>query len=541
MFRRRLIRLLVLLAVCAPWFNIVRDNADSAGMLAHLHGAFVDADLLYDNEMNALRLTPTFAFVTGEGVVSNHWPAGATWLQAPGYGLGLVAGRALVSTGLRFNPYGAVPLLAVRTLAMLVLVGLARLLARVYTEAAGTARAGAIAQLAWVAGTPLLYYASEAPLRPHVWGFGAMLVFILAWRNRGWGTPMSRVVVLGALLGLATGIRPQLAPLWLLVAEDAWHGGSSRDRLRRLGAGAVAAAAWPLLHLRLQLWMYGADLGGYASQTTHHLRAFLFSPYHGVLTWSPVVLLGIVALVWGVARRERAAWLLLGLFAHQVWLDCGMRDIGPYAVLGTRTWSGGTSFGARKLLDALPLLLPGTLGIVAWARVRGRLRLLAALTLALVVPAVALLAASFVDPNTTGALLDWRGYAVVLERPLSTSAWGDAALARALPLKVWAVLVAVVALPLCLAATRTADGIAKVSASARVGLAGVLLMGGAVLAHLSLTVLMVRSDMALADDPQRMAVARARLHSAHEAAVARIPARHATLRALLGDHAAPPP
>jgi len=539
-FRRHLIRLLVLLAVCAPWFNIVRDNADSAGMLAHLHGMFVDADLLYDNEMLALRLTPTFAFVTGEGVVSNHWPAGATWLQAPGYGLGLLAARALESTGLRFNPYGAVPLLAVRTLAMLFLFALARMLGRVYTDAAGTSRAGLVAQAAWVAGTPLLYYASEAPLRPHVWGFGVMLVFVLAWRSRGWGTPMSRAVVLGALLGLAVGIRPQLAPIWLLVAEDAWHGGSSGDRLRRLGAAAVAASAWPLLHLRLQLWMYGTDLGGYASETTHHLRAFLISPYHGVLTWSPVVLLGIVALGWAALRRERAAWLLLGLFAHQIWLDSGMRDIGAYAVLGTRTWSGGTSFGARKLLDALPLLLPSTLCVVAWARARGRLRPLAALTLALVVPAVALLAASFVDPNTTGALLDWRGYAVVLERPLSASAWGDAAAARAVPLKVWAALVLIVALPLCLAAMRTADGVATVSASARVGLAGMLLLAGAVLAHLGLTVLMVRSDLELADDPQRMAVARARLHDAHEAAVARIPARHATLRALLGNHAAPP-
>ncbi|MBV1862085.1 MAG: hypothetical protein KUG77_26930 [Nannocystaceae bacterium] len=464
-FRRQLIRLLVLLAVCAPWFNIVRDNADSAGMLAHLHGMFVDGDVLYDNEMHALGLTPTFAFVTREGVVSNHWPAGATWLQAPGYGLGLLAARALEPTGLRFNPYGAVPLLAVRTLAMLLLVGLARMLARVYTEAAGTSRAGVVAQAAWIAGTPLLYYASEAPLRPHVWGFGAMLCFVLAWRSRGWGTPMSRAVVLGALLGLATGIRPQLAPIWLLVAEDAWHG-SSRDRLRRLGAAAVAASVWPLLHLRLQFWMYGADLGGYASETTHHVRAFLLSPYHGVLTWSPVVVLGFLALGWAVSQRERAAWLLFGLFVHQIWLDSGMRDIGPYAVLGTRTWSGGTSFGARKLLDALPLLLPSTLGVVASARKhRGRLRLLAAFTLALVVPTLALLAASFVDPNTTGALLDWRGYAVVLERPLSASAWGDAALARAVPLKVWAALVVLVALPLSLAATRTSEGLAAVTVS----------------------------------------------------------------------------
>lgn len=508
-------------------------------MLAHLHGMFVDGDLLYDNEMRALRLTPTFGFVTSEGVVSNHWPAGASWLQAPGYGLGLLAARALEPTGLRFNPYGAVPLLAIRTLAMLLLTGVARALARVYTQAAGSSRAGMLALFAWIAGTPLIYYASEAPLRPHVWGFSAMTLFVLAWRNRGWGTPMSRAVVLGALLGVAAGIRPQLAPIWLLVAEDAWRGGTRQERRRRLAAAAVAAAAWPLLHLRLQLWMYGMDLGGYASSTTHHLRAFLFSPYHGALTWSPVVVVGIVALGWSVARGDRGGWLLLALFAHQIWLDSGMRDIGPYAVLGTRTWSGGTSFGARKLLDALPLLLPATLSLVAAARERGRLKLLAACTLALVVPAVALHAACFVDPDVTGALLDWRGYAVVLERPLSGSAWGDAAAARTVPLKVWAGLVLIVAIPLSLAAVRMDEGLARVNARGRVGLAGCLLLGGAVIAHLWLTALMVRSDMTLADDPQRMATARARLHGAHEAAVARIPARHATLRALLGDHAAP--
>ncbi len=510
-------------------------------MLAHLHGIFVDADLLYDNELTELRLTPTFTFVTSQGVVSNHWPTGAAWLQAPGYGLGLLAARALESTGLRFNPYGAVPLLAVRTLAMLCLVGLARLLAGAYAEAAGSERAGVIGAAAWISGTPVLYYASEAPLRPHIWGFGAVLIFVLAWRARGWGTPMSRAVVLGALLGLAVGIRPQLAPLWLLVAEDAWHTGSWARRLKCLLAAALCAAAWPLVHLRLQLWMYGTELGAYASQTTHHVRAFLFSPYHGVLTWSPVVLLGMLALLWALARRERAAWLLLGLFVHQIWLDAGMRDIVPYSVLGTRTWSGGTSFGARKLLDALPLLLPSTLGVVAWARERAWMRWLAAVTLALMVPAIALLAAAFVDPNTTGALLDWRGYAVVLERPLSASAWGDAAAARAVPLKVWAGIVAIVAVPLCLAATRTADGLRAVSGSGRTGLAGTALLGTAVLAHLGLSVLMVRSDLALAEDPQRMAVARARFHAAHEAAVARIPARHATLRALLGEHAGPPP
>ena len=427
-------------------------------------------------------------------------------------------------------------LLAVRALAMLAFAGVIRALARAYAEAAESRAVGTLAAVVWAVGTPLLYYASEAPLRPHLWGFTVMVAFVLAWRDREWGTPLARAVVLGGLIGLAAGIRPQLAPAWLLVAQDVWSVPEARGR--RLGLAALAAAAWPLLHVRVQLWMYGGGLGGYAAETTHHLRAFLLSPYHGALVWSPVLVLGLFALGWAAARRERAAGLLAVLFLHQVWLDAGMRDISTFAVLGTRTWSGGTSFGARKLLDALPLLLPATLGLVASLRGVSR-RVLAAAALALVVPSLLLLAAAFVDPGTTAALLDWRGLAVVLERPLSAAAWGSAAQARAVPTKVWLAVVAVVALPLALAAVRTDAALRRASPKARAGLAVMFLVGGAIAAHVWLSVVMVRSDLTLADDPQRMAVARAWMHPAHEAAVSRIPARHATLRALLGEHAAP--
>ena len=539
MFRAAFVRALVLFAVCAPWFNIVRDNADSAGMLAHLHGLFVGFDLLYDDEYRALQVTPTFAFVTAEGVVSNHWPVGASWLQVPGYGLGLLAARVLDGVGPRFSPYGGVVLLAVRSFAMLVFAGVLRALVRAYAEAGGTRAVGALAAVTWALGTPLLYYASEAPLRPHLWGFAVMVAFVLAWRDRSWGTPRTRAVLLGGLVGLAVGIRPQLAPAWLLVAEDAWS--VRQGRGARLGLAALSAAAWPLLHLRVQLWMYGGALGDYATETKHHVRAFLFSPYHGALVWSPVLLLGGCALVWAIGRHERAAWLLAALVLHQIWLDAGMRDISVFAVLGTRTWSGGTSFGARKLLDALPLLLPSSLALVAHVRASpSGARALAATALALVVPSVLLLAAAFVDPGTTAALLDWRGLTVVLERPLSFAAWGDAVQARAVPPKVWLAVAGVVVVPLVAAAGRTDAVLQRASTHARVGLASLCVLGGAAVAHVHLGVVMVRSDSTLIADPQRMAVARAWMHPAHEAAVARIPARHATLRALLGEHAAPP-
>src|SRR5690606_15216037 len=86
--RRRLPQVLAAIALsifATPVCQIPQDNADGAGMVAHLRGFFRDGDLLYDDDYRALQMSPLFAFVGREGWVSNHWPVGATWLQAPGF------------------------------------------------------------------------------------------------------------------------------------------------------------------------------------------------------------------------------------------------------------------------------------------------------------------------------------------------------------------------------------------------------------------------------------------------------------------------
>ena len=35
-------------------------------------------------------------------------------------------------------------------------------------------------------------------------------------------------------------------------------------------------------------------------------------------------------------------------------------------LLGTRTWTGGTSFGPRKLLDVVPMFLPACIWLHEW-------------------------------------------------------------------------------------------------------------------------------------------------------------------------------
>lgn len=507
-------------------------------MLAHLHAHFVDGDLLYDNEYAALGMSPLFAFVTSQGVVSNHWPAGATWLQAPGYLLGLLANRALA--GLQtaaYNPLGVVPLLAVRAWAMLVAVACVVAVGRAFAHA-GRGRAGWVGALAYLVGTPLLYYASEAPLRPHLWGQAVMLALVLGWMRPRLGSPVTRTVVLSALAGLATAVRPQLAVCWLLVIHDAWPDG--RARWQRLGWGALAFAVWPLTHLRVQLWMYGGRLGDYAGEVTHHLWHFLFSPYHGALSWSPVLALGLGLVAWAAVTRQRGGVLIAVIVALQIWLDAGMRDIEAFSVLGTRTWAGGVSFGARKLVDVLPLLLPSALAFAERSVGHKGRAPLAALVVALVVPTALLHLAAFINPHaTTGAILDKPAFVQVLALPYDAAAWDTAWEQRALDPLVALVVTALVVVPLAFALCSAATRLATSHAVTRRRAIAAVVLGLGIAANLWLSFLQVRSDALLTTDPQRMRAVKARLQRAHELTVSRIPTHHARLRAILGPGAAP--
>jgi len=532
--RRRTWLAIVVLVLAVPWCNIPRDQADDAGMLAHLHGVFVGFDLLYDDEYVALRMSPLFAFVTETGWVSNHWPMGATWLQAPGYLLGVAAARVLAWLGLgKGDPLGVVALLGVRAWAVLVLGAMVVAMVRMTRQAGGSGRAGAAVAAIAVLGTPMLHYAIEAPLRPHLWGCAVVLALVHAWRSPA-STGLVRVALVGALAGLATCIRPQLAPLVLLAVHAAW---GTQPRARALVVALASFAPWPLLQLRVMLAMYDTALPS-IDGVTHHLVAFLASPHHGVLTWTPVFAVGLAAMGRAAWRREPGAWILLVLVVHQIWIDAGTREITPFTVLGTRTWAGGNGFGARKLLDVVPLLLPAAAS-VATADVRVR-RGFAGLAAIAVIPTALLHVAAIVDPiRTTGTLHDGSGLVALFALPWQPEAWAAALQQRALRLAVPLVVGLVVVAPLAAVAFVAARRVERLDPARRLRLAAIGVIGLAVVANLWTSVLVVRTEAALAEDPARIERVRAPWAAAHRAVVARIPGEQARMRAILGGHAVP--
>jgi hypothetical protein len=523
-------------AVVAPWWNLPIDNADGAGMLAHLQGFFVDLDLLYDDEYAALRMSPLFAFVTSQGVISNHWPTGATWIQAPGFGLGAIVGEILRVLEL---PGGNAPwtirLLGLHTWAMTLLVWLARELARWVGG-----REGVLYAACFVVGTPLLYYASEAPARPHLYGACVVFLVVRLWQGERWAGALGRTAILGLLVGLAASIRPQLATLGLLVVHDVWTRSPAPERRRRLAIGVAACAAWPLTNLALQWWMYGEDLAHYfGGGVSHHLGHFLLSHYHGVLWWTPLVFVGLAGLGLGVARRRSGAWLLLALVLAQLWTDSGYRPIEPGHVLGTRTWAGGTSFGPRKLVDVLPLLLPGLLWLRDEAAARGDAwrRGLAGVVVASSLPVAWLHLSLWLDPSGAERVLDGADYWALFAVPFDGQRWSIALGQRSLAASVSVALAIGVGAPAVLGGAWAWRRLRVASVRVVAG----LILGGCLFAHLWLAVLQARTDAELAEDPERSTELARALNPVHAATVARTAAHRQRLRGRLGDDAAPGP
>ncbi len=540
--------------MAAPWTHIPSDNADGAGMLAHLHAFFESGELLYDDEVRALGMSPLFAFVTETGVVSNHWPIGASVVQAPGWLSGRLAGELLVGDGVSERAaQWTIPLLGLRAWAIVVLIGLV-VGVHAWLRARTSLALARVSCVALVVGTPLLYYATEAPMRPHLWGAVAVAIAITRWwdaveratrdpsaaRERGpWPA-----IELAAWIGLATAIRPQLAVLVVLVAHERWLVGTGMDRWARVrlwfSHGLLAALVWlpwAALNLRMQRWMYG-ELGDYSGDVSMHVREFLISTHHGALVWCPVLVLAGLGLAIGLARKRPGAGLLIGLFAVQIWLDAGTREIEPFTVLGTRTWTGGTAFGPRKLLDVVPMALPAVIWLHEWLaelpeldRRKWQIRLTIA-TLASVTPTLLLHLAAWLDPNVTSEVMDGERLVIAMGLPFDGQTWADAFARRALPLRIPVVVGSVVALPLILiGALALWLGLGRTRGFV------LAIAGLGLLAQLGLALAIVRTEAQMAEDPERMLAARRAMNPVHAAMVRAIPQHRALLRARLGPDA----
>jgi hypothetical protein len=220
--------------------------------------------------------------------------------------------------------------------------------------------AWAIAVL-WLA-SGLVYYMVFEPSMSHMNSFFAVAATLCLWffRLRDAADPRWRdFAALGAIGGIMMSVRIQDA-LFLLIPYasigwrivTSWRERNANDAWRWLGGGLLGVfVTLAIFSLQVYTWqsMYGTAAesphqheagAGSFSWAEPRLLAVLFSTFHGLFSWHPVLLVATlgIALHW---RRDRsfAAASLYGLAAQ------------VYLVAAWWGWSQGDAFGGRMFLN----------------------------------------------------------------------------------------------------------------------------------------------------------------------------------------------
>jgi hypothetical protein len=351
---------LALLCLAVSFRPVVQ--GDGINYFAYLHSLVVDHDLDFRNEYQAaeaahLSLDVTLvATPTATGLVANFQPIGSALLALPFY---LVA-LALQPGG---APQFSAPLVTAFTAASLCYGLLALVLsARLAAGAVGSVKAGLAGAVVAALTTPYVFYLLREPSYSHTFSAFAVSAFVLVWwrgREGRTGLGWFGLGVLGGLMGL---VRIQDAPLAAIALLDL------------PGSGRRAWRAWPFLpgvalaltpQILVERTLFGTWLPyrppAYAlSFWPGHYAEVLVSSHNGLLTWSPVF--GVAAVGLALLRDRRLALAALLALGIELAIEGSAPD-----------WSGGLSFGMRRLLDLLPFVVVGLAELVnrlperAWA------------------------------------------------------------------------------------------------------------------------------------------------------------------------------
>lgn len=318
---------------------------DSAGTFVYLRSALVDRDLSFLNEWNGFGMVRNgltyFKEVDGDGRLRNHWWIGASLFAGLPYAI-----VHLAEGGDGFSGDYTELLAWFAVLASAIALAVSAKLSRAGTTASV---AGAVAVLV---GTPLFFYTYLMPLGTHA--AGALAVALLC---RALAKKETSPLLTGLTFGLTVCTRLQHFVLGGACLVARWRSWNMREwSIFALGAIAgwspQAIAWWVIYGHPLGPLVRGANLQGvtWMPLTTNALVEVLFSSWHGLLTWSPVIALSIAG--WMTRRRDRFAWVLAAMFIGE-WLANGLLD---------RYFWGGMGYGGRRFVD---LAAPFAIGI-AW-------------------------------------------------------------------------------------------------------------------------------------------------------------------------------
>jgi len=379
--RRELVVLCLAFLVSLPAVTTRLYASDEIEHFAWLRSIAFDRDVNFENEYQYFfdadvarseGFHETFLERVNEtGQRLNYAPIGAAVVWAPFYAVGHVVALATgapadgfsqpyisaISYGSAFYGFAAVVLSALIA---------RRLVGR-----------GLLASIVILIGTPLVFYAYVAPGFGHAASAFCVSLFVWVWLRARERWTVRDGILLGLAGGLMTLVREQDVLLvigpgldFLMHASAAMRSSGNAGALRRTLNTALAGTLAFLIGVTPQLLAYKALNGHFGptasaanklSWSSPHGLSVLFSPEHGLIAWTPLVLLALAGLV-ALARSRnneasRVAVLALLMVAAQA-----------YTSGVVESWTVAGSFGQRRFIALTPLLVVGLAALLTAPR-----------------------------------------------------------------------------------------------------------------------------------------------------------------------------
>ena len=373
---------LLLVMVFLFHWGFARAASDGREYFIQVRSLLIDGDLDFANETTMFRgrgTTDIYAFGTPL-LWSPFFLFAHLWL-----GVLNLAGAEYPRDGF-FNPYQRAVGIGTLVYGFIALVLIYRILCQYYSK-----QLAALSTVAVTGGSFVIWYLVADNSLAHGTSMFAVALFLYTWHQTRGRESVRRWALLGATAGLMSLVRWQNVLFVVFPAADAIVGLS-----RSFGAGSRApdneatAETTPddngpaAGHLTPHLVRYAAFAGAFivvfspqmvfwkvvrggffAMPAAAHASAWLspqladvlFSPDRGLFSWTPLLLLASIGLLFFARRQPYFGSLLIAALALQVYIN------------STVGW-GGHGFGARRFTNCALIFAIGLAALLQWLRSR---------------------------------------------------------------------------------------------------------------------------------------------------------------------------
>ena len=373
--------LLLVLVFLFHW-GFARAASDGREYFMQVRSLIIDRDLDFANETTLFR---------GRGTI-DIYAFGTPLLWTPFFlfahlwlGVLNLAGAEYPRDGF-FNPYQRAVGIGTLVYGFIALVLIYRILCQYYSK-----RLAALSTLAVTGGSFIIWYLVADNSMAHGASMFAVTLFLYTWHQTRGRESARRWALLGAAAGLMSLVRWQNVLFVVFPAADAIVGlsrsfGTGRGaphneatsetmpedndpadgRLARHLVRYTAFAGAFIVAFSPQLVFWKVVRGGYfAMPVAGHDTAWLspeladvlFSPDRGLFSWTPLLLLASIGLLFFARRQPYFGSLLIAALTFQVYIN---------SVVG---W-GGHGFGARRFTNCALIFAIGLAALLQWLRSR---------------------------------------------------------------------------------------------------------------------------------------------------------------------------